>query len=183
MTGASLAAAIALVAAGVALLRAGWRRPGARAAVAAGWLALAAGSALLVASDGAWGAALAGLSLSVAAVPILALAATERRATRAATERRGPAPAASPLGHRLAVLLLVTLGAGIAAAMAGLAAFAVGRAAGWAEADSLSLAFFAWPLVWTLLVVAMMLRSGPRAMLAPPGATLAASLCLLWLAW
>lgn len=187
MSAALIPVGMASVATGILTLRLGWKRGQGQWWAPAGWAALALGTIILAARDGAWGLAVAGLTGSGAAFLILshsllaggAESKAGERATR--TTLRLEQAGSGRLLPRISVFLLVTLGAFIASVAVGLAAQALGRKIGWAEADSVTAGLLIFPVAWVLLVTAMMMRTGPRAMLKPLGATLAVSAGLFFL--
>lgn len=187
MTAAPIFLSAILVAAGILSVRIGWgRRQGGRF-VALGWAAVIAGLALLAARDGAWGLAVGAVVATLAASLLLGQAALSS-APAPARNARTAAPSVllrsgGGVGvlRRLAVFILVIPVGAIASALAALAAQAAARQAGWPESDSTAFGLFAFPVVWAILVTLLMLRPGPKSMLAPLAVTLAASGGLFWI--
>lgn len=177
---------VALVAVGIGALRLGWSRARGRLTTPLGWASVGLGLVLLASRDGAWGLAVGGLVGSTAAFVLVAHAWCSRPAQTAGRPPRSTLRLHEEgrlhLGRRLLTFLLVVPAAMAVSLAAGLAAQALGRAAGWAEADSTALGLFVFPLAWALLAATMMVRTGPLAMLKPLSGTLAASAILFWIA-
>lgn len=187
---ASLASGLAATVAGIALVRFGWSRGRRRGAVAtvAGWSALAAGLLLLAGLAGAWGISVGAMAAMLGASLFLLRAAW---ASPEARERpvREPAPTvrlrpadARDLARRVGIFLIVVPGGFAASAGVSLALQALARAGGWQEANSTTLALLAFPLVWTLLTVVLMLRTRIAAMLKSLAGIGVVAGATLWLA-
>lgn len=176
-----IAAAILLVLAGIVAVRVGWA--GRRAVAVAGWAAIAAGAAMLTAADGAWGLAVATVTVMMAALAMVLQAAWRSPAKVQRPRREAPAVAlprhVTGVVRRGAVFLLV-VPVGYAAAQwlaFGLQAFA--RAGGMGETDATVLTLFLQPLLWLVILTVQMTRARTAQMVAAPAiAALAGT--LLW---
>lgn len=179
---------IAIIVAGIALLRLAWARSWDSARTWTGCIALLAGLILLAAADGAWGIAVGFIAAMVTAFLILArAAATSRPAKERPIREAAPTILLRPegakgLARRFAVFLITVPGAGVAAGLVALALQALTRAAGWLEADSTTLGLLALPVAWAALAVLLLLQTRPAAMLKPLLGTGFIAGAALWLA-
>lgn len=158
------------VAAGLALVRVGWG--GRRWVAVLGWLAAALALGWLAVAAGAWGAtmgAVAGMAAALAS--LLASGGGVPARPRAAERERTAAlvaPAPLALVRRLSVFLLVVPVGGAAALWLCFGLQAAMRGAGMAAADANACMFLLPPLVWCVLLAWQMTRDGPRRMIAAP---------------
>ena len=175
------AAALLVVLAGIAAVRAGWG--GRRRVAAAGWAAILAGAGMLTSADGAWGLAVATVVVIMGALTMVLHAGWRSPPKVQRPLRETPAVAlprrASGLLRRGAVFLLV-IPVGFAAAQwlaFGLQAFA--RTCGMGETDATVLTLFLQPLLWLAILTVQMTRARTMQMVAAPAmAALAGT--LLW---
>lgn len=190
----TLATALALCAAGPALLRYGWQRN--RPAVVAAWAGLALAAALLLRGEGARGLAAGATCAMVSAMVMLAVAAAVTPGVAAPPRRAGSARVAvsgsssdlssrGDLARRLGIFLVVVL---LDLAASALLAWSVQRGlfhAGTGAADATAFALFLLPLLWLAMASWQMMLDRSTAMM---GAMMAAPMSvallggLLWLA-
>lgn len=187
----TLAAALALWAAGPVVLRYGWQRN--RPVVAGAWAILALAAVLLVRGEGAWGLAAGATCAMASAMVMLGMAAAVTpgaivRTPRAAAERGGAPPGDLPLGgdlaRRLTIFLVVVV---LDLAASALLAWSVQRGlfrSGTGAADATALALFLLPLLWVAMASWQMMLDRTAAitagmMAAPISAALLGG--LLWL--
>lgn len=161
--------AAALGVAGVAVLRHAWSLPK-RSAVwnGAGWASFGGAATLAVAAEGAWGlsvATLAAMSAAFVALAAAALRSAPGKAT-APDRRAGMLPGKGEprrIGRRVATFLL-TIVAGFAVSVGlGLAVRALGGLLGWSESNANVLALYTVPLVWSVLVFALLMQRRRRS--------------------
>lgn len=162
---------------GVVLLRFAWGRPTRSTALnSAGWGLLLLGVVLGGFAFGAWGVAMASLAAMLVAFMLLVGAGLRTRGNgaRASGRRANILPERAPLmlGRRLVTFLFnVPLALAVALAVA-LGARVVAALGGWQDANSNVLALLLFPLVWAVLVTAMLMTGRRRVqalMLALPG--------------
>lgn len=186
-----LTATLLLVAVvGTVALRWGWDAPerARKRLTLVGWAAIGAALAVLSAHDGAWGLAVGTLPVMLVAFALLAregLASTApaRAARVAETDPTVHLHARDwrDLGRRVAIFVLSVPVAGLVSLLAGLAFAAAARAGGADESDSIMLALFVTPVVWSVLGVMLLLEDRARAMLRPLAALGAVSGATFWL--
>lgn len=176
-----IALALAIVAAGMLLVRIGWN--GRRRIAAAGWMLAAAGLASLTAHDGAWGFAI-GTVAGIAMALILVLHAGWRSPAKAHRAPREAPSIAIPrhwpdIARRLAVFALVVPVGFAAAQWLAFGAQALARRVGMGDADAIALTLFLQPILWAIVMAIQMTRANAARMIAPP---IAAALIgtLLW---
>jgi hypothetical protein len=170
MDGTSLIVAGALAAAvSVAVLRASWARPRRSMPLnALGWGLIALGAVLGWQGAGAWGAAvvaLVGMGAATVALSVAAATAPPGK-TRASNRRVKMLPEhgePKQIGRRvvtflIAVPLALLVSLGLAVVVRALADLA-----GASEADSVTLAFFATPLVWAILAHLLLIQQRRRS--------------------
>ncbi|WP_245844268.1 hypothetical protein [Sphingomonas spermidinifaciens] len=183
-------ALLLLAAAGTVVLRLAWdaREPAQVRLTLAGWSAIAVALAALAARDGAWGIALGALPVMLVAFGFLARAALASAAPSRAARVVESEPSVHlhardwrDVGRRVAIFLIAVPVAGLVSLLAGLAFAAAARAGGAVEADSITLALFVTPLVWSILGVVLLLEARAAAMLRPLVAIGAVSGATFWL--
>lgn len=166
--------------AAISLLRLAWSRPRRSLPLnAAAWGLLALGLLGGAQAAGAWGLSIVSLAATGCAFLLLGHAALTAPAGKAkASARRAHAlpDTGEPLylGRRFATFLLSVPAALIASLLLALAGRGLAGMAGWREADSNVLALFLTPIVWSVLLVALLMkteRRGQAALLAVPAAT------------
>ncbi len=185
MPGAGLGAGLVAASIGPLLLRWGWQRG--RAAVIAGWGALLLAAILLALSHGAWGLAAGAVAAMAVASALLMQAALASPAPRG-NGRKREAAASPRLPHdwrdtarRIAIFLIVVPLDLVAASFLACAIERMLFGAGWLEANTLTVALFAIPILWALAASWQMLCTRAVTMLAAP-ALFALIGGLLWLA-
>jgi len=167
-----IAAALAAILCGIALIRLGW---GGRNTVAAvGWTSTAAGLVALAAADGAWGIAIGTVVGMTAGLGLVLYAGWTAPAKVVRPPREAPSILLPrhwhALGRRITVFVLVVPVAFVAAQWLAFAAQAVARRSGANEADTMVMTLFLQPTLWAVLMAWQMTRAGPARMVAPPAA-------------
>ena len=164
--------AAALGVAGVAVLRFAWgmpRRSPVGNGIGWGLLSVAAIGAAL--AEGAWGVAVAALCATLAAFAMLAVAGlrSPAREAKGSSRRVGLLPEKGEprrIGRRT-VTFLLTVVAGFAVSVGlGLALRGLGGLLGWSEANANVIALFSVPMVWSVLVFALLMQRTRRAQVA-----------------
>ena len=164
------AAALLIVAVGIALVRLGWG--GTRALAIIGWLAAATALVVLTGMNGAWG-----LSLGVVVGMAVALGFVLQAGwTSPPRDRRAPreAPAISIPHHRrdlLRRIAVFVLAVPVAFAAAQWLAFGVQaaiRGNAPIDGDAVVLTLFLQPVIWTALLTVQLTRARPAQMIAAP---------------
>ena len=171
MTGASpiLWLAAALGVAGVGLLRHAWSLPRrSRAFNGIGWGLLALSSLIAGTTEGAWGVSVAALCTMLTAFVVLAAAgigSPERRA-KASNRRVGMLPEqgeAKRIGRRTATFAL-TIVVGFAVSVGlGLAVRGLCALLGWSDANANVLALYSVPVIWSVLIFALLMQESRRS--------------------
>ncbi|MBC2665441.1 hypothetical protein H7F51_07900 [Novosphingobium flavum] len=154
----------------VAVIRAGWG--GRRSVALAGWALGAVALVVLARGGGAWGMA-TGLTIGMIAALGFVLHAAWRSPASAPNAVRQAAALATPLdwgdvARRLAVFVLVVPVAFCSAQWLAFAVQALVRGGSDLDADSLALALFLQPVIWTALMCWQMTLPGPVRMVLPP---------------
>lgn len=162
---------VALGVAGVGVLRYAWSlRRRSRAANGIGWGLLLLASIGGGAAHGAWGVAVVALWAMLGAFAGLAVAGVRSPAGREKTSNRrtGKLPEESEwrrIGGRIVTFLLVIV-AGFAVSVGlGLAVRGLGGLLAWSEANSNVLALYSVPVLWSVLVFALLMQRTRRSQL------------------
>jgi hypothetical protein len=170
MVGTSLIVAGAVaIAAAVAVLRASWARPKRSAPLnALGWVLIALAAGLGLEGAGAWGAsvvALVGMGAAIIALTIAAATAPPGKA-RASNRRVKMLPEEGEpkqIGRRVGTFAIVVPLALLVSLGLAVVVRALADLAGASEADSVTLAFFATPLVWAILAHLLLIQQRRRS--------------------
>jgi hypothetical protein len=170
MDGTSLIVAGAIAATvAVAVLRASWARPKRSVSLnALGWGLIALAAVFGWQGAGAWGAsivALVGMGAATVALAVAAASAPPGK-TRASNRRVRMLPEQGEpkqIGRRLVTFLIVVPLALLVSLGLAVVVCALADLAGASEADSVTLAFFATPLVWAILTHVMLIQQRRRS--------------------
>lgn len=153
----------------VAVLRASWARPKRSAALnALGWGLIALAAVLGWQGAGAWGVsvvALVGMGAATVALAIAAATAPPGKA-KASNRRVKMLPEKgepNEIGRRVATFVIVVPLALLVSLGLAVVVRALADLAGASEADSVTLAFFATPLVWAILAHVLLIQQQRRS--------------------
>ena len=177
-----IASALLAIVAAMVLVRVGWR--GRHGVAWVGWALAAVSLGVLVARDGAWGAAIGGVVGSVVALVMLAYAASTAPA-RPRRPAKTPKPSiaiprsARDVARRFAVFLLAVPLAFAATQWVAYGGYGFARRLGAGEADGLALMLFAQPVLWSMLATVVLTRANAARMIAPLAVTASAG-TILW---
>lgn len=163
-----VAGAVAAVLA-VAVLRVSWARPKRSAGLnLVGWGLIALSAVLGWQGAGAWGAAVVGLGGMAAALVALTVAAATAPAGKAKASNRRvkmlpEAGEPKQVGRRVGTFLIVVPLALLVSLGLAVVVRALADLAGASPADSITLAFFATPIVWAILAHLLLIQQRRRS--------------------
>ncbi|GGO97856.1 hypothetical protein [Stakelama pacifica] len=174
----------AAAAASILVLRVAWSRSRRSIAInLSAWTLMLAGAVLAGLGYGAWGVSVAGLAATAAAFMLLAIAAIRSPKGRAEAPRRR-AHVLSARGEpmhllrRFATFLLTVPGAAIVSVLIAMVARQASEGSG--EGNANMIAVYAMPLVWAVLMSAMLMQERQRARIVTLIVPALASMALLW---